>query len=712
MPVRVAILGDVSSEWAIVPPPSWAEPVRTATWPFMDGFNVVPQPGGAWTLDALLRAALSTIRPDPLVTVLPRQRDVKFDDKNRHHMLVLGRYPKGLGVDGDGRARRSPDKVYRIRHVIGRRGEAAPTTSATFRAWGEPPADVLVICDRNHAFRTAGRGVLRSGFEKVCGRDPKAIVFWECSEPVRDPHGPDAPPQIVDALEECKLIENTILVTSDNGLRESAINLSDELSLERSVDDFHSAWEQGHNTSIKDIRKCRGVIVRLGIDAALCWVRDAKNPQQWNRTLYYRPERTPGFGQDELGKMVGYTAILTATLIHAFVSAPHDQYSAIDSGIKAGLGRCCSHYRQGFGPSDQNPNQKWCETLFKTEPASDIAVLPLSGEKSLKPRWSILSNQVPGEKAYTSADQMVKRGSSAAKDWNLPLAQFGKLVTADRQEIENYRGLQNLLSKYFDEGSWTRPLSLAVFGPPGCGKSFGVTQVAESITASRPSVEIESLTFNLAQFGSVSDLAHAFHRARDLVLANKVPLVFLDEFDAPFEGRAFGWLKYLLSPMQDGMFRDGQTDFHIARCVLIFIGGLNESFGQLEGRSRSPEFKEAKGPDFVSRLRHHLDIKGPDQGPDDDRLIRRAIVLHGVLRNKMKSIFDDKNEAQIDPGVVRAFLGVGEYKHGIRSMEAIVDMSRASISRRRFQVASLPPEHQLEMHVNAREFLNLVEGVE
>ena len=61
----------------------------------------------------------------------------------------------------------------------------------------------------------------------------------------------------------------------------------------------------------------------------------------------------------------------------------------------------------------------------------------------------------------------------------------------------------------------------------------------------------------------------------------------------------------------------------------------------------------------------------------------------------------------IDEGVLRAFLHADAFRHGARSMEAIVDMSTLT-GKASYERSSLPARSQLEMHVDAEAFLALV----
>ncbi|HEX8691198.1 MAG TPA: AAA family ATPase [Longimicrobium sp.] len=302
-------------------------------------------------------------------------------------------------------------------------------------------------------------------------------------------------------------------------------------------------------------------------------------------------------------------------------------------------------------------------------------------------------------------------------DWALPdrlpfpFATIGKLTLVDRDEIDSFSHVERLVLKYLRDNNWKRPLSIAVFGPPGSGKSFTVKQIMKNALGSE---ELEPLEFNLSQFQVLDDLSDAFHQVQDRALAMKgAPLVFFDEFDTTFGGEPLGWLKYFLAPMQDGTFRGRHHIFRVPRAIFVFAGGICHTFHHFYGIQRErKEFRDAKGPDFVSRLRGHLDIPGinGEHGVSELLTVRRAILLRVFLEDICPAIIDPHTKrANIDTGVVRAFLLTRKYEHGVRSMEAIVQMATVSLSRRKFQRSSVPAAPQLAMHVDAEEFLQYLD---
>jgi hypothetical protein len=269
-----------------------------------------------------------------------------------------------------------------------------------------------------------------------------------------------------------------------------------------------------------------------------------------------------------------------------------------------------------------------------------------------------------------------------------------------------------LIDEYCKQKKPKRPLSIAVFGAPGAGKSFGIVEVAKSL---RPG-QIEVREFNVSQFADPEDILEALHQVRDIGLTGQIPLVFWDEFDTSLHGQPLGWLRYFLAPMQDGRFQQGQVTHPIGRAIFVFAGGTCENMLAFD-RSGDNEFKNIKGPDFVSRLKGFVNILGPntkDRAADPYFIIRRAILLRSILQRDAPQLFHRDGKAsrlRIDVGVLRAMLQTRTYKHGVRSMESIIAMSGLS-GKQTFERSALPLEEQLNLHVDARNFLSLMQQMD
>ena len=204
---------------------------------------------------------------------------------------------------------------------------------------------------------------------------------------------------------------------------------------------------------------------------------------------------------------------------------------------------------------------------------------------------------------------------------------------------------------------------------------------------------------------------------RDAGLSGLVPLVFWDEFDTTLDRQPFGWLRHFLAPMQDGRFQQGQISHPIGRSIFVFAGGISESMDAFGADMTEKEFRDVKGPDFVSRLKGYVNILGPNpqaHSRDPYYVIRRAILLRSILRRDAPQLFERKKkeeELNIDSGVLRALLNTGRYKHGVRSMESVIAMSQLA-GKHRFERSCLPAIEQLELHVDARDFQSLVQRME
>jgi hypothetical protein len=178
-----------------------------------------------------------------------------------------------------------------------------------------------------------------------------------------------------------------------------------------------------------------------------------------------------------------------------------------------------------------------------------------------------------------------------------------------------------------------------------------------------------------------------------------------------------GWLKYFLAPMQGGTFLENGREHPLGGAIFVFAGGTRPSLaaftapmGDKATTKERLDFVEVKGPDFVSRLRGHVDIMGsnPVSAEDEAYPVRRAFLLRSMIQRNYPQLLAGKF-ARIDSGVLDALLSVRAFNHGARSIEAILAMSALS-GATSFNRASLPPIEQLALHVDAEDFMSRVAG--
>jgi hypothetical protein len=532
--------------------------------------------------------------------------------------------------------------------------------------------------------------------------------------------------------------DRLIVLMTVNDLRLTEVQISRELSWERTAQDL--AWELMYNPRVNALSHCAHVVVSFNPDGAFLLSRSQTEGETGRGQavpkfrLFFDPRVIEGmWGQNHPGGMIGYTSCLAAGIARQWMLSAEEP--SIGPGIQSGLAAMRKLHLEGYGQRGETaPNaqlafpiasvaseladgkQMFAEAdvrdpLFLTRPAAQ------NGMASDPGLWSILEDRHTGGLGQI-ARQIVIEGTETALQ-GVPLGQFGNLLTVDRREIESFRSIRALVSEYCRQSRQKRPLSIAVFGAPGSGKSFGIIEIANSLLPD----QIKVLEFNLSQLNDPADLLQSLHRVRDLGLSGMIPLVFWDEFDTALAGNPLGWLRYFLAPMQDGSFQEGQITHPIGRAIFVFAGGTSssiESFGEKLGPEK---FRAAKGPDFISRLKGFVNILGPNRQKSPDEvvpaadpyfIIRRGILLRSALQRNVPQLLEKKDGKQvvnIDPGLLRAFLETREYKHGVRSIEAVIAMSQLT-GRTRYERSSLPSEAQLNLHVDGQDFLALLHRID
>ena len=657
-------------------------------WQMHENMHSISMPGESMLLAKLISLAIG----QPVLSPDMQNKESIHASEFLHSTAEIEPYPRMPGGRGTG-------KVYRISRYLGFTGTSSGLPKLLPVVQDEADAAMVVIDDENNGFNEQKEFWPLA--LKTEGKNP--LVLYKLNNP-----------NMSSALWKHLVgthLEKTIIIINSEDLRAKGVNISKSISWERTAQDF--VWQLNNNPNLSFLAGCKHLILTFGLEGVIYY---SSNGVAESR-LYFMPYAFEGdFSKEMQGGMYGYTSCFVAGLVKSIVAKGMQEEElvfSINDGIREGIVAAQKYYIDGFGADTSSftfPNPKiFLEDnsyAISKENVQDVKIhIPIDNDS--QDSWYILNDKSPSNLVEIAAE-IVKSGEEMVLKF--PVARFGQLKTVDRTEIESYRSINNLMCEYIATKNAIRPLSIAVFGTPGSGKSFGVTEVAASIA---PDL-IKKLNFNLSQFRSPSELARVFHKARDFSLEGKVPLIVFDEFDASFEGK-LGWLKYFLAPMQDGLFREEDTAHPIGKAIFVFAGGTSSTFEEFCGEAITDdgekkrflmEFKSAKGPDFISRLRGNVNILGPNPSShwvDQLFVIRRAMLLRSLFERKLPHLINDRGEAQIDNGVLRALLKIPRYKHEARSMEAIMDMSILT-GAKKWEQSHLPSKAQLKLHVDEEQF--------
>jgi len=648
------------------------------------------------------------------------------------------------------------------------------------------PPNLIVIDDTGNRFRRTPAQWPALLTNSSAATDP--IVVYKLHRPLPHPEargvvnnqtisGPNTEPSPVWKRVTERFPNSRMVIVSIDDLRDQDVVISRGLSWERTALDV--VWHLLNTDLFAELRECPHLIVRFGLNGAIYWrrnkmdardeARNASKEPKYEAWLIYDPFGIEGFGESEHdGQMVGYGSAFTAALTGCIAGQSAQNLrpetdadgrrmptAGIVSGIKAGLLASRRLLKFGFGNNAQKqpayPGKELFEPAIKGDPVFACQPIPIIQGATVPDRgyWRLLDSIFESKTAllHTAVALTAVSAKPATPEETVamallkqvPIAVFAKaLRTYDRREIENYRALYSLMRDYISNPTPSRPLSIAVFGPPGAGKSFGVKKVAEALSQLGGPHPIKTLTFNLSQYERPEQLADAFHLVRDKVLRGETPLVFFDEFDSALAGTRLGWLRYFLAPMQDAEFLDNGTPHPIGKAIFVFAGGTCAKYSEFaapflpqpssgveplsdaEKMAAKVAFRAAKGPDFLSRLRGTLDIPGLDlnqpfdpYGPVDSFpceaaiLLRRAGILAFQLREKAPGLRTAENSMRVSPVVCRALLHLPQFVHGNRSFEALLDMSSLAGSHK-FTPSLLPSPSHAELHADAVQMSQLL----
>ncbi len=525
--------------------------------------------------------------------------------------------------------------------------------------------------------------------------------------------------ELLTASEEGRI--NLVSVISIKDIRRQDARISAKISWEQSALDL--VYEIKNNINLVDLLKNKYLIVTFGASGAVFIINRGDGAYEYK--LVFDPLNLEDeWEESHNGVVIGRMSCFTGAMVHKIdLGQPERDFQLADA-IIYGLQALRGFYDTGYlcvKNEVKLPLTKVVKASEKHDNTFTQANIPAPGKTPdfLENNWTILlDNYKPDETQNGNSDKtlfdlarnVVVNGRGVLD--NIPSIKLRKLFSVDRNEIESLRNIKKLVENYNEQKGARIPLSIAVFGLPGSGKSFGVKEIGKGVMGA----ELPVLDFNLSQFEGPSDLIGAFHQVRDEVLKGTTPLVFWDEFDS----RNYEWLQYLLAPMQDGTFQEGQVTHTIGKCIMVFAGGTSykmEQFGafdKIKESEKITDFRLKKGPDFISRIHGYINILGPNPGimrnaktgewetdkSDICYPLRRALFIRQILDLK------DDIQFEIDWGLLNALLKVDKYKHGARSLTNLLKNLKENSDGRNMLRCHLPSNAILKLYIeNLDDFL-------
>lgn len=516
--------------------------------------------------------------------------------------------------------------------------------------------------------------------------------------------------------------KNAILVVNIEELRRCGYNIREGISWEQLVLETKQAVEKTRIKEKQITECCKAVLVCIKHEGCLLFY------QGKTYLFYYCDKIEDDFVREKKHAVFGSTSVMQAVIAQGLSEeGGENEKVTLCNSVRYGLALMHELLDCGYQmvPLDAKGNEKLSfpyahiakeyralqDKDSKEQSKIHIIKSIEFGEEDLEDKDSITRRVLRGD-SPSVADGVLNECRNfvryGAKELTIPYLKLGKLITFDREEVERIRSIQWIVEQYQGDFKRKTPLSICVFGRPGSGKSFAVKQIVKSLKVKDEDI----FEFNLSQMTSIRDLYAAFHQIRDAGLRSGLPVAFFDEFDASIGDTELGWLKYFLAPMQEGEFRENGITHYIGKALFVFAGGTCQSMDELRKKQAQSEMVQQKLPDFLSRIKGYMDVAGPNALPcpvadrpedcwrkaslkqpaeyeerkhiqscpyaktcclDQSQYLRRAALLRSQLERKLKVKAD--TDIEIDSRVLDAFLRVEQYKHGARSLTAIVETS-------------------------------------
>jgi hypothetical protein len=242
---------------------------------------------------------------------------------------------------------------------------------------------------------------------------------------------------------------------------------------------------------------------------------------------------------------------------------------------------------------------------------------------------------------------------------------LGDYVNLDWQHRVDIISLINRIEGYANDKSRSRPLNMIMQAEPGSGKSHFIKCLAKN---SRLVGEVGAVTFNMAGMQSVEDLTQPLDEVRNLKVLDKMPILFLDEFDSDPSKYAL-----LLPLLWDGEVHVGHRDLKTGKVVIILAASgasIDEAMKNAKSMQKAAPVEGTKLVDLLSRINGgefsipELDVVAEGRDRRTDKVCIAVSLLKQRYGEKLETV----------PWSFLHFIALTKFRYGVRSITHLVEL--------------------------------------
>lgn len=276
------------------------------------------------------------------------------------------------------------------------------------------------------------------------------------------------------------------------------------------------------------------------------------------------------------------------------------------------------------------------------------------------------------EKFVVSGSPLLDASSllALALSWEVSIDSLQNYATLNELHLGEIEKMYQAIYQYGSDPTLTRPLNFMMLASPGAGKSHFINCIARRLNA----IRVSPTSFNMASMGSPEDLITPLDEVRNLKVDDRLPMLFLDEFDSSPEN--YGMLLPLL---WDGAITLKQKTLKLGRLIVVMAGSntlLPEALDYARSmKGKLPPFspENAKLVDLFSRINGTV-ISFPSLNSlhgEQYRAFDKVAICVQLIRRRFPTI-------KWVPIAFLRFVGRLQFRYDVRSITRLVDMINVS----------------------------------